>query len=69
MTDEDGVYTDVATHGTTVSNVTPESIVVTSGRLDNAGSGNARFTAAAASSDPGADTWTATINYGEPLSC
>jgi DNA/RNA endonuclease G (NUC1) len=60
VTDNDGL-TDSATFTVNVSNVTPVVGAVPNGSL-NVG---ATYTAAGTFSDPGADTWTATVNWGD----
>ena len=60
VTDNDGL-TDVATFAVTVNNVAPVVGAIPNGTL-NVG---ATYSVAGAFADPGADSWTATVNWGD----
>lgn len=64
LVDEDATHAEVATLDVNVRNVKPSSILVTNGALAGTGS-NATYTGTASFIDPGADTWTATVDYGD----
>jgi hypothetical protein len=61
LIDEDGTHTGAGTKGVTVDNVVPS---VSAGNDATIDEGSA-FSQSGSFTDPGADTWTATVDYGD----
>ena len=64
LVDEDGTHAAAGTRAVAVRNVGPSDIAVTGANLTGSGS-SAIFTGSASFADPGADSWTAQIDYGD----
>ena len=65
LVDEDGTYTDVATRNVNVRNVAPKIFLdATSDSIVDTGS-SAIFTATGNFTDPGTDSWTASVDFGD----